>query len=112
MPNKENDISSKELNTARFWVKQELERNLLPILPEHVEDRLFFEGRTAWNYKYSGLNIEKTKTSKKIAFNIEAILKKEFHGFSKQHHYKFSVICIYYIDTRKLKVVEIARIKQ
>jgi len=75
---KENGIHPRELDTARFWVKQELEGKHLPFLPEHVDRRLFFEGRTAWSYKYSDLHVDQRKASKTITFNVVALLKKSF----------------------------------
>lgn len=109
MTRKQNAISSKELSAARFWVKQELELKHLPILPEKVEERLFLEGRTAWNYKYSGLSTEQTKTSKTITFDVAVVLKKEFHQYSKPHRFKFTAISKYHSATHRLKVIEIAR---
>lgn len=104
---KENGIHPRELDTARFWVKQELEGKHLPFLPEHVDRRLFFEGRTAWSYKYSDLHVDQRKASKTITFNIVALLKKEFHSFAEQHRFIFCATCIYYPATRKLKVAKI-----
>lgn len=112
MTSNENIIPSKELDTAKFWVKRELEGKYLPFLPEPVEERLFIEGRTAWNYNYSDLNVRKRKTSKKITFNISALLKNEFHHFVQQHYFRFDTTCIYYPATHTLKVAEIARIEQ
>jgi len=104
---KKNSIHPKELGAAKFWVTRELEGKHLPFLPERVEERLFFEGRTAWNYKYSDLNVIQTKRSKKITFSISALLKKEFHGFIEQYRFKFNTTSLYDPATHKLKVLEI-----
>jgi hypothetical protein len=87
---REDIIPTKELNTARFWVKRELEGKHLPILPELVEEQLFMQGRTAWNYKYSDLKVDQIKASKKITFNINVSLKKEFHDLIEQHSFSFN----------------------
>jgi hypothetical protein len=111
LTNNETSIPKIELSTARFWVKQELESKHLPLLPEHVERKLFFEGRTAWRYKYSDLHVHKRKTSKKIGFNVAVFLKKEFLGFAEKHHFKFCATCIYKSATHNLKVAEIKEIE-
>jgi hypothetical protein len=104
-------ISSKELNTARFWVKRQLEAKYLPALPELVEEQLFMQGRTAWNYKYSDLRVDHLQASKKISFNTFALLKKEFHRFLDKHRFGFSTTSIYYPETHRLKVINIHKIK-
>jgi hypothetical protein len=81
MPERGDLILSKELNTARFWVKRELEAKYLPALPDLVEEQLFLQGRTAWNYRYSDLKVDHLKASKRISFNTFALLKKNFIGF-------------------------------
>ena len=104
---REGNISAKELDTARFWVKLELEGQHLPILSEFVEEQLFMQGRTAWNYKYSDLKVEQIKVSKRIAFNVNVLLKKEFHDLIEQHRFSFNATCIYCPDPHKLTVTEI-----
>ena len=100
-------IHFKELNTARFWVKRELEAKYLPVLPELVEEQLFLQGRTAWNYRYSNLKVDQLKASKRILFNTHALLKKEFRRFLKEHRFEFQATTIYYPDAHKLKVMNI-----
>ena len=111
MTNKEKLVISKGVGTARFWVKQKLEGEYLPSLPENVFELLFLQGRTAWNYKYSDTIEKENKKSNKIVFKITASLKKEFHIFVEDHYFCFNVTCIYYPGTRKLKVTKIASIE-
>jgi hypothetical protein len=111
MPEREDLILSKELDTARFWVKRELEANHLPALPELVEEQLFLQGRTAWNFRYSDLKVDQLEASKRISFNTFALLKKEFHRFSDKHRFAFNATSIYYPDTHRLKVINIRTIE-
>ncbi len=107
MTNKENTVFTKEVNTAKFWVKQELEYKHLPILPEHVEEILFLQGRTAWTYQYADLKVIPKKASTKISFIISALLKKEFHTLVERHRFKFIATSVYYPETQKLEINEI-----
>ena len=112
MTNREDTIPAKELNTARFWVKRKLEGEHLPTFPEVVEEQLFMQGRTAWNYKYSDLKVGQIKASKKMTFNIAVSLKKEFHGLIKRNRFSFNATCIYCPRTHQLNVAEIKSIEQ
>jgi hypothetical protein len=100
-------IPAKELDTARFWVKRELETKYLPALPDLVEEQLFMQGRTPWNFKYSDLKVVQLKAAKKISFNTFVLLKKEFHRFIERRCFNFNATSIYYPETHKLKVVDI-----
>jgi hypothetical protein len=104
-------IPSKELDTARFWVKRELEGRYLPALPEVVEERLFLQGRSAWNFRYANLKVDQLNASKRITFNTFVLLKKEFHRFLDEHRFAFNATSIYYPDSHKLKVIDIRRIE-
>lgn len=111
MPEENDLILSKELYTVRFRVKRELEAKYLPALPDLVEEQLFLQGRTAWNFKYSNLKVDPLKASKRISFTIFALLKKEFHRFFDKHRFSFNVTTIYWPDTRKLKIENIQAIE-
>jgi hypothetical protein len=105
-------VSAKALDMAKFQVKQALAFTKLPSLPEFVEERLFLQGRSAWTYKYSDLQIEEAPTSKQISFIIEALLKREFHAFAKPHRYKFLAQCGYVNDTHAVKVKKLTAIRE
>ena len=111
MANKEKLIITKGVDTSRFWVKQKLEGEYLPSLPENVFELLFLQGRTAWNYKYSDTIEKEGKKSNKIVFKITASLKKEFHMFVDGHRFSFNVTCMYFPETHKLKITKIASIE-
>ncbi|WP_347273041.1 hypothetical protein [Candidatus Kuenenia sp.] len=112
MPEGNDLVLSKELDTVRFWVKRELEAKYLPALPDLVEELLFLQGRTAWNFKYSNLKVDPLKASKIISFTTFALLKKEFHRFLDKHRYSFNATTIYCSDTRKLKIKNIQAIEE
>ena len=109
---KKSDLSPKELQSIKFLVKRELETNHIPLLPERVEMRLFMEGQTAWNFKYSDFSVKKAKVSKRVDFIIEVLLKKEFHAHLRSRRYKFRVICRYHIETWKSKILSITRLTE
>ncbi len=110
MTKKEKMNITKGVSTARFWVKQKLEGEFLPSLPENVFELLFLQGRTAWNYKYSDTIEKEGKKSNKITFKITAILKKEFHMFAEEYHFSFNATCMYFPETHKLKAIKITPI--
>ncbi len=58
----------KEKNSVRFRVKQDPLCNYLPVLPDPVEEKLFFEGRSAWTYAYTNEVVKINKKSKQISF--------------------------------------------
>ena len=68
---------------------------------------MIFQGRTAWNYKYSDTIEKEGKKSNRIVFKITASLKKEFHIFVEEHRFSFYVTCMYFPETHKLKVTKI-----
>jgi hypothetical protein len=104
-------ISTKGLRKARFWVKQELEGEYLPSLPENVFELLFLQGRTAWNFKYYDTIEKEGKKSNKISFQITASLKREFHMFVGEHRFSFYVTCRYFPETGKIKAIKITLIE-
>lgn len=111
MTNKEKLINTKGVSTARFWVKQKLEGEYLPSLPESIFELLFLQGRTAWNYKYSDTIENEGHKSNKIAFKITATLKKEFHMFMKEHRFSFNVTCAYFPEAHKLQAIKITSVE-
>jgi len=107
MTDKVNIIPNDDLNTVRFWVKRELESKYLPTLPEYIEDQLFFQGRSAWTYKYSDLIVEQKSETKLIAFKIMALLKKEFRILVKQYRLNYEITCTYHHETGNIKILEV-----
>lgn len=103
---------TKGVDTARFWVKQKLESEYLPSLPEIICDLLFLEGRTEWTYKYSDTIEKEGKKSNTIGFKITALLKKEFHTFVEKHRYSFNVTCTYFPEIHKIRAIKIKSIEE
>jgi hypothetical protein len=83
-------LSRKEIEIIKFLVKQEINVQL-PILSEHVETRLFFEGREAWMFRWFLQHETYPIPSKKPVFlKVVAKLKKEFHQYQETEEYSFS----------------------
>jgi hypothetical protein len=72
--------------------------------------RLFMQGRTAWNYKYSDFSVKKAKASKRVDLIIEVLLKREFHAHLRSNRYKFRVICRYHTETWRSKIISVTRL--
>ncbi len=101
------NLLPKETRQMKFLVKQTILGDHLLILPDNVEMMLFMEGRTAWTYKYSPIKVKTNKKSKKAEFSISAKLKKEFHNFSKEHQFSFDVVCKFFLEDEKVKIITI-----
>jgi len=107
MTNKNCIIPNDDLNTIRFWIKRELESKYLPTLPEYIEDQLFFQGRSAWTFKYTDLIVEQNNKLKLVRFNIRALLKKEFRILTQKNRLNYSISCTHHHETGKLNILEI-----
>lgn len=82
-------LKKKQIDIIKYVVKNEINRQL-PLLPEQIETKLFFEGRDAWVYSW-GLNKPYPLESKdEISLEVVAKLKTEFHHCNKTTHNKFS----------------------
>lgn len=112
MSNDEIILTVKEMDAIKFKVKLELRGENLPFLPELIEEMLFMQGRDAWTYKFSEFEVACNGESKSIAFNIGALLKKEFHKFAKQHRYKFAVKCICSTADNKVKITNVREVQR
>ena len=82
-------LTKKQIDIIKYVVKNEILRQL-PILPEPVEIKLFFEGRDAWIFSWSLNRQERIEAKDEISLDVVAKLKKEFHQYNEFTHYKFS----------------------
>ena len=82
-------LLKKEVDITKYQVKQAIERKL-PILPEFIETKLFFQGRDAYTYRWDLAEIKSLRSNPKICLIVTAKLKKEFHEFMDQKQHKFS----------------------
>ncbi len=83
-------LSRKEIGTIKYSVKHEIGRKL-PLLPDSVETKLFFEGRDAWTFSWFLLHEKFPISSKElVCLEVVAKLKREFHSYQDTTHYKFS----------------------
>jgi len=82
-------FTKKPIDIIKYKVKVELSKEL-PVLPEPVEMKLFFEGRDAWVFSWS-LNKKDTIESKnELNLDVVVKLKKEFHQYNASKQYKYS----------------------
>ena len=82
-------LTKNQIQIIKYAVKNKI-LGQLPILPEPVETRLFFEGRDAWVFSWSLNRQERIESKDEITLDVMAKLKKEFHQYNAATHYKFS----------------------
>lgn len=72
-------LSTKEIGVFKYKIKNEIGYRL-PEFPDHVETRLFLQGRNAWTYSWNILNATiPIPENDAISIEVVAKLKKEFH---------------------------------
>ena len=82
-------LTKKQIDIIKYAVKDEILRQL-PILPEPVETKLFFEGRDAWIFSWNLNRQDRIESKDEITLDVVAKLKKEFHQYNESTHYKYS----------------------
>jgi hypothetical protein len=83
-------LTKAHIEIIKYRVKREIGKRL-PLLPEHVEVQLFFEGRDAWIYGWWLLNNSfPIELGDEIRLEVVAKLKREFHQYQERTQYKFS----------------------
>jgi hypothetical protein len=82
-------LTRAQIETIKYRVKREIGKRL-PILPERVELKLFFEGRDAWVHSWRLLNHRSpVKAGDEICLEVTAKLKREFHQYQERRQYEF-----------------------
>ncbi len=95
-------LAKKQIDIIKYNVKDKISGQL-PLLPESVEMKLFFEGRDAWIYGWNLIQYS-AEQQYKISLEVVVKLKKEFHNHSENKHYKFSCNVITRNDIYRPKV--------
>ncbi len=81
-------LSSKQIGTIKFKIRRALDAKL-PMLPEHVEEMLFLQGRDAWTYTWQLLKQDAQRASHPITLAVEVKLKREFSGYQISPRHTF-----------------------
>ncbi len=81
-------LTKKQIDIIKYSVKKEISRKL-PLFPEPIEMKLFFEGRDAWIYSW-GMKQYSIEPKHKISLEVVVKLKKEFHQYSENKYCKYS----------------------
>ena len=68
-------LTKKQIDIIKYAIKNEILRQL-PILPETVETKLFFEGRDAWIYIWSLNRQDRIESKDEMTLDVVANLKK------------------------------------
>jgi hypothetical protein len=82
------ELPEKEIGIIKNNIKVELGKRL-PALPEHVEMKLFFEGRDAWVYSWQLRERPKGAPEARLYLEVIAKLKKEFKYIEVLKRYRF-----------------------
>jgi hypothetical protein len=77
-----------QIGRIKFAIKRAVDLRL-PILPEHVETRLFLEGRDAWTYSWRLLEQDALNPLHPISVAVDVKLKKEFRQYQLCMRHKF-----------------------
>ena len=83
-------LAKSQIGVIKFNIKNKA-LTKLPVLPEIVETKLFFQGRDAWVFSWNLKNQHVPIDSReKIKLEVVAKLKKEFHQYLEINRYHFS----------------------
>jgi hypothetical protein len=63
--------------------------NNLPLMPEYVETKLFFEGREAWVFGWELLENNSRDPLNMLRLGVTVKLKKEFHSLNIPVRYRY-----------------------
>lgn len=82
-------LSAKEIRAFKFLIKHEIICQL-PELPDHIETKLFLQGRDAWTYTWNLLNeIIPIRDGDIVSIDTVAKLKEEFHCHLTKKRFKY-----------------------
>lgn len=81
-------LSAKQIGTIKFKIKRALDVKL-PMLPDHVEEMLFLQGRDAWTFSWQVLKQEAQSASHPITLEVEVKLKREFASYPISPRHRF-----------------------
>ena len=81
-------LKKKHIDIIKYVVKDEINRQL-PLLPDSIETKLFFEGRDAWVYSWSLEKPYPLRSNDEIVLEVVVKLKKEFHHCKITTRHKF-----------------------
>ena len=73
-------LNSKQISIIKYAIKRGVSRTL-PLLPESVEMKLFFEGREAWTYSWCLLEQDTQNPLHPLCVEVDVKLKKEFSQY-------------------------------
>lgn len=82
-------LKKKEIDIIKYAINHKIIRQL-PLFPDHIEEKLFLQGRDAWMFRWNLLNKLPVKAKEPIALAVTVKLKKEFHNFTKHKIFNYS----------------------
>jgi hypothetical protein len=81
-------LTPKQIGAIKFMIKQSIGLEL-PFLPDHVETKLFIEGRDPWTYAWRLINQDSKNPTHPVSVEVDVKLKKEFFQYQTETHHTF-----------------------
>lgn len=81
-------LTPKQIGAIKFMIKQSIGLEL-PFLPDHVETKLFMEGRDPWIYAWRLINQDSKNPTHPVSVEVDVKLKKEFFQYQTETHHTF-----------------------
>jgi hypothetical protein len=81
-------LTKNQVAMIKFAIKRNIESKL-PILPEYIETKLFFQGRDAWIYSWELQTSVDIDRNMPILLAVTVKLKREFHSYEKIYNYNY-----------------------
>ena len=81
-------LTSQQIGTIKYAIKRALDLKL-PLLPDPIETKLFFQGRDSWIYSWDLLDQDAQNPLHPISVEVQIKLKKEFCQYQLRTHYRF-----------------------
>ncbi|HRF74166.1 MAG TPA: hypothetical protein PL117_15460 [Accumulibacter sp.] len=82
-------LTANQIGAIKFKIKQAINQKL-PVLPEHEELKLFFQGRSAYTYSWRLLEQNTVDRLHRIHIEVDVKLKKEFCHYPQPARHTFS----------------------
>lgn len=81
-------LTSHQIGAIKYAIKRHVGLKL-QLLPEHVEMKLFFQGRSAWTCSWNLLDQDARNPLHPMSIEVDVKLKKEFHQYQLCTRYTF-----------------------
>ncbi len=81
-------LTKNQVQITKYQIKNAVERKI-PVLPEFIETKLFFQGRDAYTYRWGLIKTLGDVKVEQVSLEVVVKLKTEFHSHLEQKVHKF-----------------------